>query len=81
MKPWHAQFHLDFMKKHSRDDYCSDRKFRHIDLMFHIDTVAKLENVNGLLHRGLSHYLRLLYKSYNGGRGHKALFHIGDKDY
>ena len=81
MKPWHAQFYLSFLKQSSREDYCSDRKFKHIDLMFHIDTVSKLQDVNGLIHRGLLHYLRHLYKDHNGGRGHKALFHNGDKNY
>lgn len=81
MKTWHTQFHLHFMKKSSRDDYCDDGNFMHIDLMKHIEIIAKLNDVNGLLHRGVLHYVRFLYKDFNGGRGHKALFNMGDKNY
>jgi len=83
MLSWQAQFHLQPVigYKESRTDYCSDRAFEHIALMFHMETVAKLENVNGLLHRGLYFYMKELYKEYNGGYGHKALYHKGDVNY
>jgi hypothetical protein len=84
MKVWQTQFHLDGLCKGTsgkKIEYCSDNKFIHHALMSHLEKIGERDDLLGLIHRGIHKYIHLLYTSFNGGLGHKALFKMGDDNY